>query len=496
MMSLVTNTEQALKLELRKLRAELEKSESRFKNAIAKLGEGVIIIDAKGIVRFVNTAAECLFKSKAAEMVGKEIFGTRVFEMKSGSFHTDLIKKMEAPNAEGTRVVETIVEIIRQEVEDAIAQMRVVETEWEGQTAYIASFRDITERQKAFNALQVREAQLREKTEQLEATVQKLKETQAQLIQTEKMSSLGMLVAGVAHEINNPVNFIYGNIKHAHQYTEDVLELLELYQQHYPEPVDEIQTKMEEVEIDYIKEDLTKLFSSMTMGTERIRNIVVSLRNFSRLDEAEMKRVDIHGGIDSTLQILQSRLQGKGAYRDIQVIKEYGDVPPVECYAGQLNQVFMNILSNAIDALNSLAPASFSENNLAEMGSGEPEQRTIRIRTFSEPTGLRSDRSDTVTIRIADNGPGMTDMIRQRVFDPFFTTKPVGKGTGLGLSISYQIVVEKHGGNIQCYSVPGQGTEFVIEIPLHQNAKKKSVLPFASQEGWPQPHALAQIKVS
>ncbi|HIK11988.1 MAG TPA: PAS domain S-box protein [Oscillatoriaceae cyanobacterium M33_DOE_052] len=483
------NTEQlALKLEIRQLRAELTASENRFRNAMAKLGEGVIIIDAKGIVRFVNTAAECLFKSKAAEIVGKEIFGTRVFEMKSGGFHTDLIKQMEAPNGEGTRVVETLVEIIRQEVEDAIAQMRVVETEWEGEPAYIASFRDITERQKAFNALQVREVQLREKTEQLEATVQKLKETQAQLIQTEKMSSLGMLVAGVAHEINNPVNFIYGNINHAHQYTQDLLELLELYQEHYPEPVPDIQTAMEEIEIDYIKEDLGKLFSSMTMGTERIRNIVVSLRNFSRLDEADMKRVDIHAGIDSTLQILQSRLNGKGAARDIQLIKEYGDVPPVECYAGQLNQVFMNILSNAIDAIDSLAPASFSEHN-AEMGSGELEQRVIRIRTFS-------DRTDTVTIRIADSGPGMTDEVRQRVFDPFFTTKPVGKGTGLGLSISYQIVVEKHGGQLQCYSVPHQGTEFVIEIPLHQNAKKNSILPFASQEGWPQPHALAHIKVS
>nr|WP_255552858.1 ATP-binding protein [[Phormidium] sp. ETS-05] len=477
-MSLVTNTEQALKLELRQLKAELDKSESRFKNAIAKLGESVIIIDGKGIVQFVNTAAEYLFKSKAAELLGKEIFGTRVFEMKAGGFHTDLIKKMEAPNAEGTRVVETLVEIIRPEVEDAIAQMRVVETEWESQTAYIASFRDITERQRAFNALQVREAQLREKTEQLETTVQKLKETQAQLIQTEKMSSLGMLVAGVAHEINNPVNFIYGNIKHAHQYTQDLLELLQLYQQHYPEPDPEIQSKMEDIEIDYIKDDLSKLFASMTMGTERIRNIVVSLRNFSRLDEADMKRVDIHAGIDSTLQILQSRLQGKGAYRDIQVIKEYGDVPPVECYAGQLNQVFMNILSNAIDALHSLAPSSFSENNLAEMGS-EPEPRTIRIRTFSESTGPLGDRRDTVTIRIADNGPGMSDEVRQRVFDPFFTTKPVGKGTGLGLSISYQIVVEKHGGHLQCYSVPGQGTEFVIEIPLHQNAKKilYSLLP-------------------
>ncbi|HAA33260.1 MAG TPA: hypothetical protein DCE56_42995, partial [Cyanobacteria bacterium UBA8553] len=277
--------------------------------------------------------------------------------------------------------------------------------------------------------------------------------------------------AGVAHEINNPVTFIYGNLTPASQYIEGLLYLLTLYQQHYPQPAAEIQAEREAIDIDFLVEDLPKILSSMKMGANRIREIVLSLRNFSRLDEAEIKPVDIHEGLDNTLLILQSRFKGKPGQPEIQLIKEYGPLPKVECYAGQINQVFMNILSNAIDALEEAK----GERRRArgENSSSLPIPSCplpwIRIRTEVgkiSSSGLPSGNQDWVTIRIADNGPGMPQTVKERLFDPFFTTKPVGQGTGLGLSISYQIVVEKHGGRLWCESAPGQGTEFFIEIPI------------------------------
>ncbi|NET60634.1 MAG: EAL domain-containing protein [Symploca sp. SIO2E6] len=281
---------------------------------------------------------------------------------------------------------------------------------------------------------------------QTQKAMQELQQTQAQLIQTEKMSSLGLLVAGVAHEINNPVNFISGNIEYAKQYTQNLLNLVHLYQQHYPQPVAEIAELSEAIELDFVQKDLPRLMASMAMGTQRIQVIVQSLRNFSRLDEARMKLVNIHEGIDSTLLILQNQLKAKVGHPGIEIIKEYGDLPLVECYAGQLNQVFLNILSNAVDAL---------ENHDT---STEPHQ--ITIRTAATP-------SNFVTVSIQDNGPGINKEVKKRLFDPFFTTKPVGKGTGLGLSISYQIVVEKHQGQLECISFPGKGTEFRIIIPVN-----------------------------
>ncbi|MEB3357779.1 MAG: PAS domain-containing protein [Synechococcales bacterium] len=292
----------------------------------------------------------------------------------------------------------------------------------------------------------------------LEQALHNLQDTQAQLIQTEKMSSLGQLVAGIAHEINNPVNFIYGNIGYIAEYVQDLTGLIELYRQHYPHPVAEIQAKIAQLDLEFLLEDVTKILKSLRVGSERIRQLVLSLRNFSRVDEADMKRVDIHDGIDSTLLILGNHFKAQPHHDSIHVVKEYGPIPPVECYPGQLNQVLMNILSNAIDAL---SDASHQANSAAQGQADVLEaQPTITI-----ITELSSDQK-SVIIRICDNGPGIPRDVQARLFDPFFTTKPVGKGTGLGLSISQKIIVEKHQGSLTCISAPGQGAEFRIEIPL------------------------------
>ena len=289
----------------------------------------------------------------------------------------------------------------------------------------------------------------RQQTAKLNQAIENLKQTQTQLIQGEKMAGLGQLVAGIAHEINNPVNFIYGNLAHVSDYTQDLLDLIKLYQQHYPHPEAAIQEEAKDIELDFIIQDLPKTLSSMKIGADRIRKIVLSLRTFSRLDEAQMKPVDLHQGIDSTLLILQHRLKAKPDRLGIKVVKNYGSLPLVECYAAQMNQVFMNILANAIDALE----------ETKEQRKSIPQ---IQICTqLVEP--------DSVAVIISDNGSGIPETVRSQIFDPFFTTKQVGKGTGLGLSISFQIVVEKHGGELTCTSKPGQGSEFRIKIPLQSS---------------------------
>ncbi|NJR38380.1 MAG: HAMP domain-containing protein [Leptolyngbyaceae cyanobacterium CSU_1_4] len=295
-----------------------------------------------------------------------------------------------------------------------------------------------------------RTQELSEKNSSLEQTLRELERTQLNLIQSEKMSSLGQMVAGVAHEINNPVNFIHGNLTYVKEYAQDLLTLLQLYHQECPCPSPQLQKTLAAIDIDFLVEDLTKVVGSMYLGTDRIREIVLSLRNFSRLDESELKAVNIHEGIDNTLVILNNRLKASSERPEIQVIKNYGQLPLVHCYAGSLNQVFMNILGNAIDALDE-QQLTFQEI--------EAQPNTIHIQT--EVTD-----DQWAVIRIADNGKGISESDRCQMFTPFFTTKSVGKGTGLGLSISYQIVVEKHGGKLSCQSAIGQGTEFVIQVPL------------------------------
>ncbi|MBD1900835.1 HAMP domain-containing protein [Coleofasciculus sp. FACHB-125] len=312
--------------------------------------------------------------------------------------------------------------------------------------------------QDSFNELAQTNAELENRVEvrtaELSQTLVDLRRTQAQVIQTEKMSSLGQLVAGVAHEINNPVNFIHGNVTFVDEYAQNLLELVQLYQQEYPLPTPAIEAKIDEMDLEFLNEDMLKLLSSMKLGTERIREIVKSLRTFSRLDEADMKEVDIHEGIESTLLILQHRLKPKPDRPAIAVIRDYGKLPLVECYPGQLNQVLMNIVVNAIDALEETkANCTYQEKK------DHPDQITISTSVID---------SQWVQIAIADNGVGIPKDIQQRIFNPFFTTKPVGKGTGMGMSISYQIVTEKHGGKLECFSTPGEGTEFVIQIPIRQ----------------------------
>lgn len=308
---------------------------------------------------------------------------------------------------------------------------------------------------------------LQQQSLELEQALRELQQTQAQLIQTEKMSSLSQLVAGLAHEINNPISFIYSNITPAHEYLQDLLRLLQLYQHHYPQPVPEIQDEAEAIELNFLMQDLPKLLTSMKLGADRIKQIVLSLRNFSRLDEAEMKLVNIHEGIDSTLMFLESRLKATPDHPAIEILKEYADLPLVECYAGELNQVFIKLITNAIDAIEE----SFVICHL--LPKGEDSASTSLIRRKGQiriQTELTADKQ--IIIRIVDNGVGIPENLQNQLFNPFFTTKPVGKGTGLGLSISYQIVTQKHQGKLQCNSTLGKGTEFVMAIPLNQQRQQ------------------------
>ena len=299
---------------------------------------------------------------------------------------------------------------------------------------------------------------LEQKVVEVSKAYEDLQKMQIKLIQSEKMSGLGQLAAGIAHEINNPINFIAGNLGYAQEYAHNLLRIIHLYQEDYVNPTPRIQTAIDEIELDFLEEDFIKILNSINLGTQRIQEIVKSMRIFSRVDEAEVKTVNIHEGIDSTLTLLHHRLKVKPDHPEIELIKEYGQLPQVECHAGQLNQVFMNIISNAIDALDE----SNQQRSFAEIQQ-HPNRIQISTKVIDD---------NWVAIHISDNGRGVCETVGPKLFDPFFTTKPIGKGTGLGLSISYQIIVEKHGGRLYCQPVSGKGIEFVIEIPIRQQASQ------------------------
>lgn len=426
----------------------------------------VVITDAKGIIRYANDKFCEISQYKREELIGK------THRMISSSYHSRDFFEDFWKNIKAGKVWKG--EIKNKAKDGSYYWVNTTVVPFVNERGkpyqYLAIRFDITERKRAEEALQRSELRARQQAEQLEAAMEKLKQTQAQLVQTEKMSGLGQLVAGVAHEINNPVSFIYGNLVHTREYIDNLLHTINLYQRHYPNPLPEIKTALEDIELDFLREDLPKILESMEFGADRIREIVRSLQNFSRQQESQMKSVDIHEGIDSTLLILQNRLKDQCDRPEIAILKDYGELPRVQCYASQLNQVFLNILCNAIDALQEPALED------------KKEPGAIAIRTELSPEGsavgcnsaccLGLTEGNFVVISISDNGSGIPESVRGRLFDPFFTTKPVGKGMGLGLAIAHQIVVQQHQGHLECISQLGRGTTFLISIPVSQQREK------------------------
>ena len=464
----------ALEARERKRAQEEIRSVNTFLDSIIENIPHMICVKDASSLRFVrfNKAGEELFGYSRQELTGKNDFDFLPPEQANFCLATDLEvlasgKVLDIPEqpmqtrSKGLRILHT--KKIR--ILDAI-----------GKPHYLLSIsEDITERKQAEEDLRQSEAREREKATQLELTLSKLKSTQLQLIQTEKMSSLGQMIAGIAHEINNPVSFISGNLTYARRYFQDLMNIIEIYHKTYPDLTPEIQQLEDEIDLDFILEDLSKLMASMQVGADRIYDIVRSLRSFYRLDESEFKAVDIHEGIDNTLLILKHRLRAGSDRPEIQLIKEYGKLPAIACHPNQLNQVFMNLLTNAIDALeeklnsdSGLIPTiTISTSVSSEFIGLNPDPKKL---INPEKLPLQAASKQIAVIRIADNGPGMNKQVYQQIFDPFFTTKPVGSGTGLGLSISYQIVVEKHGGQLSCVSTRGKGTEFIVEIPIREQA--------------------------
>lgn len=444
-----TDQERRLQVALRSLQeraqqlAHAQETLQTLETILDSMGDAVVVLDVHGQHLFSNPAAQGMFN-------GLDY---------TSFFNANLAPRAQAQtacNINGTAYTSReqlpLSRAIRGESLDAVELMLLASQtsqKWLSVNARplysggeiiggVAVFRDITKRKQVEQALQQSNQDAQQQTLLLEQTLQKLRQTQARLIHEEKMASLGKTVAGIAHEINNPINFIQGNISHAHQAFQDLLWLINKFQTAYPDPPQDIATDIAAVDIEYLAADIPKLLNSMQVGTTRIQEIVQSLRIFSRLDEANFKAVDIHAGLDSTLAILQSRLQGHCPA--INLIKQYGDLPLVECYASELNQVFNHILSNAIDAV--------------DQNVDDP---TIMIATEVQSKGIK--------ICITDNGVGIPYDIQPRIFDPFFTTKPVGQGTGLGLSICYQIIVESHHGQLTCHSQENQGAQFLITLP-------------------------------
>ncbi len=484
--------------ERKQTEAALRESEQKFRAVFDSTLDGILIADENGCYVDANPAACALFGLPKEQIVGRQALRFTEPEQAQDAEHD--WQRFSAHDQMHGEFRCHLTNSTTREVEYSVIANFLPDR-------HLSVFHDITERKQAEAALRALSVQEQEKALQLEQALKKLQYTQAQLVQHEKMASLGQLVAGVAHEINNPTTFIYGNIHLAREYAQDLLNLLQLYQKHHPEPLAEITTQLERINLDFISEDFPKLIASMKQGANRIKEIVLSLRNFSHVDEAECKWVDIHQGIDNTLFILNHRLARQPDRCEIQVLKEYSNLPKIECYPGQLNQVFMNVLCNAIDALelgtagSQIPYGHISGGHHASPsvpGTCVPTERGQPEGTHSIPLNVNHQLSKLpspiptirihtefvegswVLIRIADNGPGLTPEVMAKVFDPFFTTKPPGKGMGLGLSISYQIVVDKHTGQLTCHSVASHGAEFVIKLPVTQKRGSVAKTPTRS----------------
>ncbi|MGB7443010.1 MAG: CHASE4 domain-containing protein [Coleofasciculaceae cyanobacterium] len=454
-----------LLMTLQQSQQSLHKSQGRYRFLIESIREVIFQTDTEGKWTFLNPAWTEITGFTIKESLGKPCW--KFVHPAEQSYHRQQFCRLIEGDRQDTRYE------IRYRTKNGRyrwlqVNLRLILGSQGVVSGTAGTLNDVTERKIAQSRERVR-------SKELEKTLRELAEIQAQLMQSDKMSSLGQLVAGIAHEINNPISFVAGNINHANEYIQDLLYLIDCYQQHYPNPPAAVTTEMEEIDFDFLVEDLPKLLKSMKLGTDRICDIVNSLRNFSRLNESDIKAVDIHEGIDSTLLILQHRLKAKGKYAEVRIIREYGNLPLVECHPGQLNQVIMNLLANAIDAL--------EEKRLSSDAEVVIEPPCIEIRTevkdsnsakYGRNFSAKPADATSIIIRIVDNGPGITEVVRRQLFKPFFTTKPLGKGTGLGLSISYRIVEEKHKGQLRVKSQLGQGTEFSIELPVQQETTVKT----------------------
>jgi PAS domain S-box-containing protein len=475
----------ATALENAQLFSELQKTEERFRTIFedAPIGIGIATIDQghmvdinKAFCTTLGYTAEEFRQLSFHEFTHPEDLAQDVHQLQkllTGELDSYQIEKRMLKKDQTLVWVNLTATLLHDAAGKPLYSLGMIENITEAK-------RDEVIRRQAEVALRRSESQYRAKAQELQQALHNLQQAQAQLVQSEKMSSLGQLVAGVAHEINNPINFIYANLAYANQYQTDLCRLLHLYQTHYPQPVAEIQAEAAEMDLNFLTEDFGRILESMRVGSNRIREIVLSLRNFSRLDEAKMKPVNIHEGIDSTLVILQSQLKERRIHKSdldylrptIAVVKDYGELPLVECYAGQLNQVFINLLTNAIDALE----ARCTNDALQSRTALQAQSSAVSVRPPAEPPTIwiRTEylTQEQIAIHITDNGLGVPPDLKQKLFDPFFTTKQVGEGTGLGLSISYQIVVDQHRGRLSCNSADRQGAEFVVQIPSRQPSRE------------------------